>query len=147
MRAPSLTCMGFLKLPSIREGVTPGNQNQFKELRRQLSRNCTLSLVKCFVTIPCWSRCASEVCLRFLGTNGFLVKGKNERFTAEGSRCRQNLLTWESHVAGTSTCGTFFHQKACRTIFLHSTNQIIDLCRCSRHFLNSLLDTLWELKK
>ena len=39
-----------------------------------------------------------EAYLRFLGTNGFHVKGKNENFTAEGSRCRQNLLTWESHV-------------------------------------------------
>ena len=26
-----------------------------------------------------------------LGTNGFHVKAKNERFTAGGSRCRQNL--------------------------------------------------------
>ena len=34
------------------------------------------------------------------------------------------------------------HQKACRTcstiIFLHSTNQIIDLWRCRRQILNSL---------
>ena len=35
-------------------------------------------------------------------------------------------------------------------IFVHSTNQIIDLCRWRyryrypRHFLKSLLDTLWE---
>ena len=28
---------------------------------------------------------------RLLGTNGFHVKAKNERFTAPGSRCRQNL--------------------------------------------------------
>ena len=28
---------------------------------------------------------------RFLGTNGFHVKAKNERFTAASSRCRQNL--------------------------------------------------------
>ena len=26
-----------------------------------------------------------------LGTNGFYVKAKNERFTALGSSCRQNL--------------------------------------------------------
>ena len=35
---------------------------------------------------------------RLLGTNGFHVKAKNERFTAASSRCRQNLkyenLTW-----------------------------------------------------
>ena len=28
---------------------------------------------------------------RLLGTNGFHVKAKNERFTAVSSRCRQNL--------------------------------------------------------
>ena len=28
---------------------------------------------------------------RLLGTNGFHVKAKNERFTAARSRCRQNL--------------------------------------------------------
>ena len=31
-----------------------------------------------------------EVQFRLLGTNGFHVKAKNERFTAAGSRCRQN---------------------------------------------------------
>ena len=32
-----------------------------------------------------------EVHFRLLGTNGFHVKTKNERFTAASSRCRQNL--------------------------------------------------------
>jgi len=32
-----------------------------------------------------------EVHFRLLGTNGFHVKAKNQRFTAAGSRCRQNL--------------------------------------------------------
>ena len=32
-----------------------------------------------------------EVHFRLLGTNGFNIKAKNERFTAAGSRCRQNL--------------------------------------------------------
>ena len=32
-----------------------------------------------------------EVHFRLLGTNGFHAKVKNERFTAAGSRCRQNL--------------------------------------------------------
>ena len=31
-----------------------------------------------------------EVHFRLLGTNGFNAKAKNERFTAAGSRCRQN---------------------------------------------------------
>ena len=33
----------------------------------------------------------SGVHFRVLGTNGFHVKAKNERFTATSSRCRQNL--------------------------------------------------------
>ena len=32
-----------------------------------------------------------EVHFRKFDTNGFHVKAKNERFTAAGSRCRQNL--------------------------------------------------------
>ena len=32
-----------------------------------------------------------ELHFRLLGTNGFHVKAKNERFTAASSRCRQNL--------------------------------------------------------
>ena len=32
-----------------------------------------------------------EMHFRLLGTNGFHVKAENERFTAAGSRCRQNL--------------------------------------------------------
>ena len=32
-----------------------------------------------------------EVHFRLLGTNGFHAKAKNERFTAAGSRCCQNL--------------------------------------------------------
>ena len=32
-----------------------------------------------------------EVHFLLLGTNGFHVKAKNGRFTAPGSRCRQNL--------------------------------------------------------
>ena len=33
----------------------------------------------------------AELHFRLLGTNGFHVKAKNERFTAASSRCRQNL--------------------------------------------------------
>ena len=32
-----------------------------------------------------------EVHFRLLGTNGFHVKAKSERFSATSSRCRQNL--------------------------------------------------------
>ena len=34
---------------------------------------------------------AGEVHFRLLGTNGFHIKAKNERFIAAGSRCCQNL--------------------------------------------------------
>ena len=76
---------------------------------------------------------------RLLGTNGFHVKAENERFTASSSRCRQNL----KYEHFTSSFGRL-HQKACRTrstiIFLHSTNQIIDLCRwrCRRQIFREL---------
>ena len=32
-----------------------------------------------------------ELHFRVFGTDGFHIKAKNERFTAAGSRCRQNL--------------------------------------------------------
>ena len=63
-----------------------------------------------------------ELHFRLLGTIGFHVKAKSERFTAASSRRR--LADYVKHL----------HQKGCRTsstiIFLHSTNQIIDLWRC-----------------
>ena len=76
----------------------------------------------------------------------FHVKAKNERFTAPGSRCRQNL-NYENSRHHLVDYLKKLHQKAWRAcstiIFSHSTNQIIDLwpCpgRCRRHFLKSLL--------
>ena len=81
-----------------------------------------------------------------LGTNGVHVKAKNERFTAPGSRCRQNFK-YENSRRHLVDYFKELHQKGWRAwsaiIFPHSTNQIIDLwlcpCRCRRHFLNSLL--------
>ena len=49
---------------------------------------------KCFASISCWPSSLNkiaEVHLRLLGTNGFHVKAKIERFTAAGWLCRQNL--------------------------------------------------------
>ena len=92
-----------------------------------------------------------EVYFRFLCTSDFHVKTKNERFAAGGRRCRQ-ILKYEIFA---SSFGRLrqkkkkMQEKACRTcskvIFLHSTNQIINLwrcrwrCCCRRHFLNSLI--------
>ena len=76
-----------------------------------------------------------------LGTNSFHVKAENERFTAAGSRCRQNF----KYENFTPSFGRLRQKFA--PIFPHSTNQTIDLWRCRgrcrRHFLNFLLkDTL-----
>ena len=54
----------------------------------------TLRQVKCFAIIVSWSRHHTkigEVHFRLLGTNGSHAKLKSQRFTAAGSRFRQNL--------------------------------------------------------
>ena len=127
-----------------------------------------------------------ELHFSLLGTNGFHVKAKSERFTAASSHCCQNLKYenftssfgrlrqkiapkcvphvqhdyfssfnqwnhWFVALSLTSSNLKFpyvktLHQKSCRTcstiIFLHSTNEIIDLWRCRwrsrRQILNSL---------
>ena len=74
----------------------------------------------------------------------FSCKGK-EWSTAAGSCCRQNLKC-ENFTSSFGRLRKKITPKACCTcstiIFLHSTNQIIDLWRClchySRYFLNSL---------
>ena len=84
-----------------------------------------------------------EVHFRLLGTNGFHAKAQIEKFTAAGSRCRQNLK-YENFTSSFGRLRQNIAQKACRmcsTItFPLSTNQIIHLwrcrCRCCRHFLN-----------
>ena len=69
-----------------------------------------------------------EVHFRLLGTNGFQEEAKNERFTAVGSRRRQNFK-YENFTSSLADYIEKLHQKACRTgskiIFPQSTNQII----------------------
>ena len=78
---------------------------------------------------------------RLLGTNGFQVQAKIERLLLRASIVvrTSNMKISRRRLAD---C-TKLHQKACCTcstiIFLHSTNQIIDLWRCRRQILNSLL--------
>ena len=59
---------------------------------------------------------------RLLGANGFHLKAKNERFTAAGSLCRQNIafekFTSSFDILDEKACST------CSTILPHSTNQI-----------------------
>ena len=50
-----------------------------------------LSLLRLFDSMLITSYKIDGVHFRLLGTNGFHVKAKNERFTAASSRCRQNL--------------------------------------------------------
>ena len=66
-----------------------------KRLRRQLQGKHRINTELCvkslaiilFITLYK----IDGVHFRLLGTNGFHVKAKNERFTAASSRCRQNL--------------------------------------------------------
>ena len=90
-----------------------------------------------------------ELHFRLLGTNGFHVKAKNERYTAASLGCCQNLKNFNMKISRCRLADYIkkLHQKACRTcstiIFLHSTNEIIDLwhChwRCRHQIINSLL--------
>ena len=70
---------------------------------------------------------------RLLGTNGFHVKAKNERFTVARSRCRQNL----KYENFTSSFGRLRQNIAPKSVphvqhdhSSFSTNEIIDLWRC-----------------
>ena len=89
-----------------------------------------------------------ELHFHLLGTNGFHVKAKSERFTAASSCCviTSNMTISRRRLADYCDVKTL-HQKACRTIiFLHPTNEIIDLLRCRwrcrRQILKSLLGSL-----
>ena len=70
---------------------------EFMKLRRLLLRKChfqidlcvRLSVLRLFQVGQLYK--ISEVYFCLLGTKGFHVKAKNERFTTASSRCRQNL--------------------------------------------------------
>ena len=73
------------------------NTREFKKLRRELQGKrhikielCVkLSLLRLFLVDHVVQIGGGH--FRLLGTNGFHVKAKNERFTSASSRCRQNL--------------------------------------------------------
>ena len=67
-----------------------------------------------------------EVHFRLIGADGFHVRDKNERFTAAGSRCRQNLkyVIWQTT---SQNCTKKRAARAARLCFPYSTSQIIDL--------------------
>ena len=95
-----------------------------------LKLNFALSKVFCDYSMLVILYKIGGVHFRLLGTNGFHVKLKNERFTAASSRCRQNL----KYENFTSLLGRLRQNNAPKSvlhvIFLRSTNQIIDLWRC-----------------
>ena len=97
--------------------------------------------MKRFAIIPCRSRCTKKH-FRLLGTNGFQIEAKKERFDAACSRYHQRLK-YENFTSLLADYIKKLRQEACRTcskiIFPHSTNQIISLSRCRCHFLNSLI--------
>ena len=72
------------------------------------------------------------VYFRLLGTNGFHVKAKSERFTAASSRCCQNL----KYENFTSSFGRLRQNIAPKSVphdyfsSFNQMNQIIDLWRC-----------------
>ena len=123
-------------------------RREFKKLRRLMRQKrhikielCVrLSVLRLFQVGHCLQN--KPRVLSFAWHHGFHTKAKNERFTAESSRCPQNLKI-ENIMSSFANYVKKLHQKACRTcstiIFPRSTNQIIDLwrCLCRRHFLNS----------
>ena len=87
---------------------------------------------------------------RLLGTDGFHVKAKNER-----SLLRARVVVRTSNMKISSRRLADYvktmHQKACRTrstiIFLHSTNQIIDLWRCRRRCRHQILNSPMKVSR
>ena len=75
-----------------------------------------------------------EVYFRLLGMNTFHVKVKNERFTAAGSHCRQNLKN--ENLMSFGRLRQKIAPKSMRHVqhnYFSSFNQIIDLWRCCYH--------------
>ena len=64
---------------------------EFKKLRRQLRRKRHIKIELCDYSMFITLDKIGGVHFRLLGTNGFHVKAKDERFNAASSRCRQNL--------------------------------------------------------
>ena len=64
---------------------------EFKKLRQQLQRKHHIKIELCNYSMLMTLYKIGEVHFRLLGTNGYHVKAKSERFSATSSRCRQNL--------------------------------------------------------
>ena len=77
-----------------------------------------------------------EVHFRLLGTNGIHVKAENKRFSAAGSRCRQNLK-YENFKSSFGRLRQKFASKGVLHVlhdyFPHPANQIHYLWRCRCH--------------
>ena len=102
---PSSSCLR--KLPG----------REFKKLRRQLRGNVKIENwikieVSCDYSMLITLYKIGGVHFRLLGTNGFHVKAKNERFTAASSRCLQNLK-YENFM---SSFGRLRHNIAAKSV-------------------------------
>ena len=136
-----------------REPKTLGtlHNREFKKHRRWLQRKCHNKIELCvrlstlgLLHIGPTLYKTGELHFRLVGTNGFHVKASNERFSTAVSRCPQN----PEYDNFTLSFGRPRQKIAPKSVphvqhdlFPHSTNQIIDLCRCRRHFLNSQMTT------
>ena len=64
---------------------------EIKKVRQQLQRKRHIKIELCNYSMLMTLYKIGEVHFRLLGTSGFHVKAKSERFSATSSRCRQNL--------------------------------------------------------
>ena len=121
---------------------------EFKKLRRQLQRKHDIKIELYVKLSLLWLFHVDHVvqnrrtALPLLGTNGFHVKAKSERFTAVSSRCRQNLK-YENFTSSFGRPKSVPHVQHDYFSSFKSFNQIIDLWRCRwrcrRQILNSLI--------
>ena len=71
-----------------------------------------------------------EVNFRVLGTNGYRVKAKNEKFTAACSRCGQSL----KYENSTSSFGRPRHKNAPQSVLLHVQHNYFPKLNQSNHW-------------
>ena len=122
---------------------------EFKRLRRQMQRKRNIKIevcIKCFAIISCCSRRTKQARCTFACLPRMVwCKGKERNLLL-----RTRLVIRTSNVKISRRRLADFvktlHQKACRRcstiIFLHSTNQIIDLWSCRSRYRRQMLTSL-----
>ena len=131
--------------PPLATALTIHNINrEFKKLRRQLQRKRDLKIelcvkleVFCDHSILVTLYKIGEVHFRLLGTNGFHVKAKSERFTSASWCCRRNL----KYENFTSSFGRL-RQNIAPNIVPHVQHDYFSSFNQSNHRVVALLLTL-----